>query len=376
MEIGSLVELNEAFIRQNFKRSLDQCKEFASSWEATPAKMNTVTPTQNGPLWKFKKNDAIPTQPVASQPNPVRATIQPFSIGASSSGRQENVQQAVVDIKPQAGYQRAATPPRRPITPDTPPPTRSRVPEFHSALRSAVPDAPPPEHVIGWGQRNERLTETPPQSRREYSPDRRPLERTPPNYSRSLQPPAIPPNYKNPLVPPPVIPSSMYYSSPGGYDSNYEPRRAPYMELPETPPSRPSASIMPSLDPPPSYPSYHNSVEPVLPNRTAPIESSTSPDKPGYKKNPRHHLANQQAEMHRKGHREVLEKYKNKINKNRPPSVSAYDMQHILFTSRLVIFYIQGMPKQTNTVQSISTIGSSYNQRDEDEYRNVQNMYY
>ena len=285
MEIGTLEELNEAYVRQNLKRSLDQCKQFASSWEATPAKMNTITPTKNGPLWKFKKNDDIPTQAVAPQSNSVRATIQPFSIGPGSSARHENVQETptVVDIKPQVGYQRAATPPRRPITPDSPSPTRSRVPEFHSALRSSAPGAPPPEHVINWGQRNERLNETPPQSRREYSPDRRPLERTPPDYSRSLQPPSIPPNYSNPLVPPPVVPSSMYssmYSSPGAYPSEH--RRAPYMELPETSPSRPSSSVLPSMDPPPSYPSpysFGNIEQPVLPNRTAPIESSTSPDK-------------------------------------------------------------------------------------------------
>ena len=340
MEIGSLGELNEAFIRQNFKRSLDQCKEFASSWEATPAKMNTVTPTQNGPLWKFKKNDAIPTEPVASQPNPVRATIQPFSIGASSSGRQENVQLAVVDIKPQVGYQRAATPPRRPITPETPPPKRSRVPEFHSALRSAVPDAPPPEHVIGWGQRNERLTETPPQSRREYSPDRRPLERTPPNYSRALPPPSVPPNYNNPLVPPPVehfnnrlappptVPSSMYYSSPGGYDSNYEPLRAPYMELPETPSSRPSASILPSMDPPPSYPasySFGNVEQPVLPNRTAPIESSTSPDKGRKKKPIPPHLTEEALRL-----RQLKEQQRIKHNQSRP-TVSSCNKRILMF---------------------------------------------
>ena len=320
MEIGTIEDLNEAYVRQNLKRSLDQCKQFASSWEATPAKMNTITPTKNGPLWKFKKNDDIPTQAVAPQSNPVRATIQPFSIGPGASARHENVQETptVVDIKPQVGYQRAATPPRRPITPDSPSPTRSRVPEFHSALRSAAPGAPPPEHVINWGQRNERLNETPPQSRREYSPDRRPLERTPPDYSRSLQPPLRPPNYNNPLVPPPVVPSSMYYSSPGGY----EPSRAPYMELPETPPSRPSPSIVPSMDPPPSYPSYHHGIEPVLPNRTAPIESSTSPDK-GSRKNRNQPPIDQQALMHKKGHQQVLEKYRNKINKNRPPSVSS-----------------------------------------------------
>ena len=306
MEIGTLDDLNEAYVRQNLKRSLDQCKQFASSWETTPSKMNTVKPTKNGPLWKFKTNDSISAPPAATQPNPVRATIQPFSIGASS-----NPSPNVVDIKPQVGYQRAATPPRRPISPDTPPPTLPRVPEFHSALRSAVPGAPPPEHVIGWGQRNERLNETPPQNRREYSPDRRPLERTPPNYSR-LQPPVIPPNYNNPLVPPPVVPSSMYYNSPGEHHG-YEPRRAPYMELPE-PPSRPSPSMIPSMDPPPSYPtSYLSGNEPVLPNRTAPIESSTSPDKGSRK--------SQQALLHKQAHKEVLEKYRNK-KKDRPPLVS------------------------------------------------------
>ena len=303
MEIGTLDDLNEAYVRQNLKRSLDQCKQFASNWETTPSKMNTVTPTKNGPLWKFKKSDSISTQPAAPQPNPVRATIQPFSIGASSS-----VSPNVVDIKPQVGYQRAATPPRRPISPDTPPPTRPRVPEFHSALRSAVPDAPPPEHVIGWGQRNERLNETPPQNRREYSPDRRPLERTPPNYSRSLQPPAIPPNYNNPLVPPPVVPSSMYYNSPSGYEH----RRAPYMELPEAPPSRPSPSMMPSMDPPPSYPSSYSYEQPVLPNRTAPIASSTSPDK-GPNKKQKPHLSEEALEQRR-----IKEQKKIKQNQSRP----------------------------------------------------------
>ena len=338
MEIGSLGELDEAFIRQNLKRSLDQCKEFASSWEATPAKMNTVTPTQNGPLWKFKKNDDIPTQPVAPQPNPVRARIQPFSIGASSGARQENVQQTVVDIKPQVGYQRAATPPRRPITPDTPP--RSRVPEFRSSLRSAVPDAPPPEHVIGWGQRNERLTETPPQNRREYSPDRRPLERTPPSYSRSLQPPSVPPNYNNSLVPPPVVPSSMYYSSPGGYDSTYEPRRAPYMELPETPPLRPSASILPSMDPPPSYPasySFGNVEQPVLPNRTAPIESSTSPDKGRKKKPVPPHLTEEALRL-----RQLKEQQKIKQNQSRPTVSSYFKMFFFNFFNYSLLFYLIG----------------------------------
>ena len=303
MEIGTLDDLNEAYVRQNLKRSLDQCKQFASNWETTPSKMNTVTPTKNGPLWKFKKSDSISTQPAAPQPNPVRATIQPFSIGASSS-----VSPNVVDIKPQVGYQRAATPPRRPISPDTPPPTRPRVPEFHSALRSAVPDAPPPEHVIGWGQRNERLNETPPQNRREYSPDRRPLERTPPNYSRSLQPPAIPPNYNNSLVPPPVVPSSMYYNSPSGYEH----RRAPYMELPEAPPSRPSPSMMPSMDPPPSYPSSYSYEQPVLPNRTAPIASSTSPDK-GPNKKQKPHLSEEALEQRR-----IKEQKKIKQNQSRP----------------------------------------------------------
>ena len=303
MEIGTLDDLNEAYVRQNLKRSLDQCKQFASNWETTPSKMNTVTPTKNGPLWKFKKSDSISTQPAAPQPNPVRATIQPFSIGASSS-----VSPNVVDIKPQVGYQRAATPPRRPISPDTPPPTRPRVPEFHSALRSAVPDAPPPEHVIGWGQRNERLNETPPQNRREYSPDRRPLERTPPNYSRPLQPPVIPPNYNNPLVPPPVVPSSMYYNSPSGYEH----RRAPYMELPEAPPSRPSPSMMPSMDPPPSYPSSYSYEQPVLPNRTAPIASSTSPDK-GPNKKQKPHLSEEALEQRR-----IKEQKKIKQNQSRP----------------------------------------------------------
>ena len=303
MEIGTLDDLNEAYVRQNLKRSLDQCKQFASSWETTPSKMNTVKPTKNGPLWKFKTNDSISAPPAAPQPNPVRATIQPFSIGASSSPSPN-----VVDIKPQVGYQRAATPPRRPISPDTPPPTLPRVPEFHSALRSAVPDAPPPEHVIGWGQRNERLNETPPQNRQEYSPDRRPLERTPPNYSR-LQPPVIPPNYNNPLVPPPVVPSSMYYNSPGGYDH----RRAPYMELPEAPPSRPSPSILPSMDPPPSYPSSYSFEQPVLPNRTAPIASSTSPDKGPNKKLKPPHLSEEALEQRR-----LKEQKKIKQNQSRP----------------------------------------------------------
>ena len=312
MEIGTLDDLNEAYVRQNLKRSLDQCKQFASSWETTPPKMNTVKPTKNGPLWKFKTNDSISASPAAPQPNTGRATIQPFSIGASSRESPN-----VVDIKPQVGYQRAATPPRRPISPDTPPPTLPRVPEFHSALRSAVPDAPPPEHMIGWGQRNERLNETPPQNRREYSPDRRPLERTPPNYSR-LQPPTIPPSYNNPLVPPPVVPSSMYYNSPGGYEH----RRAPYMELPEAPSSRP---IIPSMDPPPSYPSSYPSFEqPVLPNRTAPIASSTSPDK-GPNKKQKPHLSEEALEQRR-----LKEQKKIKQNQSRPTVSSAPSLNHRL----------------------------------------------
>ena len=325
MEIGTLDDLNEAYVRQNLKRSLDQCKQFASSWKTTPSKMNTVKPTKNGPLWKFKTNDSISAPPANPQPNPVRATIQPFSIGASSSPSPN-----VVDIKPQVGYQRAATPPRRPISPDTPPPTLPRVPEFHSALRSAVPDAPPPEHVIGWGQRNERLNETPPRNRREYSPDRRPLERTPPNYSR-LQPPVIPPNYNNPLFPPPVVPSSMYYNSPGGYEH----RRAPYMELPEAPPSRPSPSILPSMDPPPSYPSSYSFEQPVLPNRTAPIESSTSPDKGPHKKQKPPHLSEEALEQRR-----LKEQQKIKQNQSRPTVSLASQLSQIMnfitFSSLLI----------------------------------------